>query len=129
MITLARLRLGWLAFVVLLLPLPAAAWQQTEWSTDYGPMTLQYEGDRVTGVYPDHKGWLEGSVTRDGVLEGIWAQPTSGQACAYAVLGSLYWGTFQFWPVSDTRFEGQWAYCDAAPGSGGSWSGNLTAAR
>lgn len=129
MITFARLRRSCLALVVLLLPLPAAAWQQTDWSTDYGPMTLQYRGDRVTGVYPNHQGRMEASVTADGTLDGYWAQPTSGRACAYAVLDSFYWGTFQFWPVSDTRFEGQWAYCDDPPGSGGAWSGNLTGAR
>ncbi len=120
---------GWLGLAGLLLLLagPAAAYQESFWNTDFGQMTLVYQGSKVTGTYTDPPGMLRGKINDDGTLSGYWLQSKSQYACGYQREGTYYWGTFSFWADGSDRFDGYWTYCDGS--GGGRWTGVLTGKR
>jgi hypothetical protein len=74
--------------------------------TPYGPLTLQVEGNRVSGHYPGNEGRIEGTL--DGlVMTGTWAQ-TDGR------------GRFRFTFAPDGQsFTGTWGSGQAEPISPG----------
>ena len=102
----------------------AATGDPAHFETDYGPMFLEQEGERITGFYPDYKGIVQGALdTRGEWLNGLWMQPDSERRCERPVHGAWYWGTLAFRGITTDRFEGFWAFCDDPPGSGGQWNG------
>lgn len=78
------------------------------WSSDFGRMSLQQSGGRVTGSYEYKGGRLDGTV-QEGVLNGRWTQ-TNGS------------GRFEFRLNADGRsFSGRWGRGEAL--DGGAWNG------
>lgn len=78
------------------------------WSSDFGRMSLQQSGSRVSGSYDFKGGRLEG-ILQGGTLSGTWKQ-TNGS------------GRFEFRLSADGRsFSGRWGYGQTL--SGGSWNG------
>lgn len=120
-----RLRIALRAVLLAVLPgtLPAAA-DPAHFETDYGPLFLEQRAERVSGLYPDYKGIVEGVLDARGEwLQGVWTQADSERRCEHPVRGAWHWGTFDFRGVTGERFEGFWAFCDDPAGSGGAWNG------
>jgi len=109
---------------ILQTPAPASP-AAGEWQTDYGAVSLTQSGNGpgVTGSYENGASEIEGRMA-DGVLEGFWFEPRSGQRCDRAMNGTYYWGKLRFDFSSDfTRFEGLWSYCDQPVSR--AWDGDL----
>lgn len=125
----ARFVLPLLTVLAVALLQPAApAWAtSSQWTTQFGPLVLTVRsGDRVTGRYPDYRGAFDGRLDRgSNVIEGVWLQPSSEVRCAREVGGTVYWGRVTWVLRGETQLLGQWSYCDAAAGSGGTWNGTL----
>lgn len=79
------------------------------YSTEYGPMTLTFNGDLVTGSYTHQNGKIKG--TMDGtVATGTWTQSNGS-------------GSFIFtFDASYKSFEGKWNYKGESSMRGG-WNG------
>jgi hypothetical protein len=79
------------------------------WSSDFGRMSLQQSGSRVTGSYDFKGGRLEGTVAGN-VLRGRWTQTNDS-------------GSFEFEMSADGRsFSGRWGYGDSL--TRGKWNGS-----
>ena len=87
-----------------------------DWDTDFGMLTLEMHGNKITGEYGDSEGEVEG-VCGGNVITGKW-----WQLCADG-LGSTF-GDFKL--IVDNNgesFTGTWRSSNAnAPESGG-WNG------
>ena len=107
-----------------LLIVPPVAADSAHFDTDYGPLFLEQRGERVSGLYPDYRGIVEGVLDARGEwLTGVWTQPDSERRCQRSLRGAWYWGTFDLRGITGERFEGFWAFCDDPRGSGGQWNG------
>ena len=86
------------------------------WQTDWGVVTLQVNGNQVTGSYPHDQGRLQGTLSPDGwTLEGTWAEAPSFQPPNDA-------GRFIFTLAQDKQsWSGKWGYGDAV--DYGDWTG------
>jgi small-conductance mechanosensitive channel len=74
---------------------------QTFWRTGSAVLTLEQEGDRVTGTYQPDDGRIEGRV-ENGVLRGAWEQPGSSGKFLFALSedGQVITGRFgngEYW--------------------------------
>ncbi len=97
-----------LAAVLLWSPLAVRAQQanfsgewQTYWRTGSAVLTLDQEGNQVTGTYAPLDGRIEGTVER-GVLRGTWEQPGSSGRVVFALSedGQVLTGRFgngEYW--------------------------------
>ena len=103
----------------------STAKEENSWDTDFGRMhfTIAPDGS-VSGEYPKYSGMIKGQVTKDGLIEAIWVQPSSKQRCETEKEGSYHWGRVT-WKVLEAKYlRGGWAYCDNPLGSGGAWNGD-----
>lgn len=89
------------------------------WDTSEGVLTFIQSGSMVTGNYSQDNGKIDGIMT-GVVLDGYWAETSSGQRCATPHNGNYYWGRIHF-VFSGNTFSGAWGYCDANPDH--SWTG------
>lgn len=85
-----------------------------KWDTNWGEMSLDVSGDKVTGTYTYDSGKITGKITGN-VLVGKWSESPS-----YAEPNDA--GDIEFLLSDDCKsFSGNWRY-----GSEGSWSGGWT---
>ena len=95
---------------------------QTYWRTGSAVLTLEQEGDRVTGRYQPDDGRIEGTVA-GRVLRGTWSQPGASGAVVFALSedgqvltgrfgNGEYWNGFRETAGSDT---GDWQLGNASP--------------
>lgn len=111
----------------LVLAAPASA-QVSEWSSDFGRITLEIDYYDVHGSYPSYNGEFIGEYNPEfDLLSLYWVQPSSEVKCRELINGSPYWGTVDFYGLSSGHLRGEWAYCDNLPGSGGAWNAKLLA--
>ena len=81
------------------------------YSTDFQDMTLQINGNRVTGTYKHRNGKVEGTLNGK-ILTGTWTQ-SNGRGRLEFVFNNDF-----------TAFTGKWSYNDAVPSS--KWNGTKT---
>jgi hypothetical protein len=81
-----------------------------KWSTTFGETQLRQTDRKVTGDYSYSQGRIEGTL-HGNVLDGHWAQKSSGKRCDTARMGSYYWGRLRF-VFREKRFDGKWGYCE-----------------
>ena len=84
-----------------------------------GAMTLQQQGERVTGRYGGDNGEIVGTLNNT-TLQGYWIEDNSNHRCSTAKNGRYYWGNIELTFDGD-RFGGRWGYCNDPPTQ--SWSG------
>jgi TolB-like protein len=88
-------------------PITGTGWSGT-WNTDWGKMTLNEQGNHVTGTYTFKNGRIDGTVS-GGVLSGKWTQSNGS-------------GRFEFTMSDDGRtFNGIWGYGEGL--DNGIWKG------
>lgn len=86
-----------------------AAWTGS-WQSDFGTLSLQQSGNRVTGSYPHHSGRIEATASGNS-LSGRWIEYDNE-------------GTFSFSMSADGRsFSGSWKEVRPNPSGGGAWNG------
>ena len=80
------------------------------WQSDFGTLSLQQSGNRVTGSYPHHSGRIEATASGNS-LSGRWIEYDNE-------------GTFVFSMSADGRsFSGSWKEVKPNPSGGGAWNG------
>lgn len=88
---------------------PMAGWAGS-WQTDFGTLSIQQSGGRVTGSYPHHDGRIEANASGKS-LSGRWIEYDNE-------------GTFVFSMAEDGRsFSGTWVEVKPKPLPGGAWNG------
>lgn len=92
-------------------PAQQAASIAGRYTTDYGTLVLQQQGNRVWGNY-EQNGSLQGQL-QGNVLRGQWQQPPNQS------------GTFEFTFDGGNQFRGAWRYGNAGPWEAG-WNGRRT---
>lgn len=108
--------------------LPADAQERSaEFDSDFGPLTLTLDGDRMTGHYPEFQGRLRGSLSENGSYEMSWFQPQSEVRCNRERRNTFYWGRVVWQVEANGDLSGQWSYCNRPAGSGGAWNAALRA--
>jgi hypothetical protein len=101
------------------------------WSTNYNKMTINQDGDQVTGNYEYDNGVFTGTLksTVDGLsFVGWWKEAGNPKTCGPA---NEWSGPVVFLFTSDGQsFIGDWAACPAAPDTldvhNNRWNGTLT---
>jgi hypothetical protein len=86
------------------------------WSTNFGTMTLQQDGEEVTGTYTHDDGRIVATLS-DHVLTGQWMEAPDGEHDSDS-------GTFRLVFAPDGQsFAGNWRYGFSGDGWDGDWSG------
>jgi hypothetical protein len=65
-----------------------------KFKTEHGELELSMEGSKITGVYADNIGVLEGEI-KNNIVSGVWRKPTLGNE-----------GLFQFTFTNEQTFSG-----------------------
>ncbi len=112
-----------LCLICVLLLAPALAQAFTisgNYSSSEGAVTLQQNGDRISGRYTNDNGELTGLMFGN-IFEGFWIEDGSDRRCATPKNGRYHWGraTLTF---DSNGFSGVWGHCDDKPTR--SWTGS-----
>lgn len=86
------------------------------WNTNLGPLTLTLTGNVVNGTFTNAKIRLTGKIIGN-VYIGRWSSPET-YSCPYNA------GNFRIvFTPDNTRFKGNWDYCEAPPDPAKVWEG------
>jgi hypothetical protein len=101
------------------LPAPPPAGLEGRWADGEEIVTLQAQGNVVTGNYPFRDGRLSG--TRSGQrVSGFWMQSLSSQRCSTERQGTAYRGRYEL-TLDGDRLEGRFGYCEGPLEKPWSW--------
>lgn len=79
-----------------------------QWNTDYGSMTLNRNGNFVTGTYPN--GTITGTISAN-VLNGVWSDNSGAGTLAFTL------------SADGNSFTGVWTRLGGNGNAGGTWNG------
>lgn len=80
------------------------------WADPDGPITLQVQGNSVSGSYAFKNGRLRGNLS-GSAFSGHWMQDGSALRCEREQGGTFYWGRFEL-TLDGDRLDGRFGYCE-----------------
>lgn len=95
------------------------------WTTNWGRLTLEQNGNQVSGSYDSDGGRMKGEIQGDR-MNGFWSENMSDRKCDTAMDGRSYWGrVILTLEPSGGAFKGKWGYCFDDPATSGKdpWTG------
>ncbi len=82
------------------------------WKFDWGNLSLQQNGNQVSGTYTEDAGQVGGTMMGN-VFNGYWSEATSDKPCTTPLNGRYHWGRMQL-QFTNEGFVGKWGYCNEA---------------